>query len=146
MEIDDVKKLLADQQKQNAEMLRTVIQELKKPTILEQKTLDAEAQRLKSANDERAANAAGILQQMADVRFQRTVCSHKHASAEGGHRHGVYITEPAPSPGYIHCQKCHVTIRPGIAPSENVDPLGFYDTALFNRIYQDLPTANEMFV
>jgi hypothetical protein len=82
---------------------------------------------------------------MRDVRFQRTVCSHKHAAAEGGHSHGVFVMEKAPSPGYIHCQKCHVNIRPGPVPSGNTDPLGLYDTGLFNRIFQELPTANEMF-
>lgn len=143
--IDVVKQMMMEMQKQNAEMLASVIQELKKPTVLEQKAIDAEIARIRAANEERKTNAGGILQQMEDVRFQRTVCTHKHSSAEGGHSHGVFVMEKAPSPGYIHCQKCHVNIRPGMAPKENADSRGFYDTALFNRIFQDLPTANEMF-
>lgn len=143
--IDVVKEMLKEMQRQNAEMLASVIKELKKPTVMEQKAIDQEVERIKAANEERKANSAGVLQQMRDNRFQQTVCSHKHSSAEGGHSHGVFVMEKAPSPGFIHCQKCHVNIRPGTPPQENADPRALYDTALFNRIFQELPTTNEMF-
>src|ERR1017187_3849831 len=113
LEIDDVKKLLADQQRQNAEMLKTVIQELKKPTVLEQQALDRQAKEIIDQNDERKANAGAMLQKDKDKKFTQATCSHKHRD---GNTHCVFVMEKAPSPGYILCQKNQCIIRPGTKP------------------------------
>jgi hypothetical protein len=139
--IDVVKEMLKEQAKQNAEMLASVIQELKKPTLLEQKAIDAEIERIRLANEERKTNSQGILQQMRDKAATQAICSHKHRD---GTSHGVFIMEKAPSPGYILCQKNQCKIRPGNRPKENADIGAIYDTALFNRLFQELP-SNELF-
>jgi hypothetical protein len=139
--IDVVKQMLAEQARQNSEMLKEVIQELKKPTLLEQKEIDKEIQRIKDANEERRVNSLGIKQQMADKRLNQQICSHKHRD---GHSHCVFVMEKAPSPGYILCQKNQCKIRPGAVPAEGADGGAIYDTALFNRLFQELPTQ-EMF-
>jgi hypothetical protein len=139
--IDVVKTMLAEQARQNAEMLKEVIQELKKPTLLEQKAIDAELERLKAANEERRVNSEGIKMQMADKRLNQSICSHKHRD---GNSHCVFVMEKAPSPGYILCQKNQCKIRPGAAPAQNADFGAIYDTGLFNRLFQELP-SNELF-
>lgn len=140
--IDVVRQMMAEQARQNAEMLKEVIQELKKPTILEQKELDKEVEKIRAANEERKANAAGILMKMQQDRFEKETCSHEHRN---GVSHGVFIQEKAPSPGYILCQACQGNIRPGSKPAENADPRGVYSTALFNEMFQKLPSS-ELFM
>ena len=140
LSIELVKQMLAEQARQNSENLKEVIQELKKPTVLEQKALDAELQRIKDANEERLSNSAGIKQQMADKAMNQQICSHRHRD---GHSHGVFVMEKN-GPGYILCQKNQCKIRPGTRPEKNADFSAIYDTALFNRVFQELPT-NEMF-
>lgn len=139
--IDVVRQMMAEQNRQNAEMLATVIQELKKPTVLEQKELDKELQRIMDANEERKGNAQGILAKMKDDEVTRQICTHKH---KDGNSHGVFVAEKAPSPGYIHCQKCHANVRPVQRPPENADIRAIYDISLFNRMFQELPSS-EMF-
>lgn len=139
--IDVVRQMLAEQSKQNAEMLASVIQELKKPTLLEQKAIDAEVQKIQAANEERRANSEGIKQQMREKKGFQAICTHKHRD---GNTHGVFIMEKAPSPGYIHCQLCHANIRPVGKPEKNADVSAIYDVSLFNRMFQELPSS-EMF-
>lgn len=136
-----VQQMMSEQARQNAEMLKEVIQELKKPTILEQQALDREVKALLDANEERKTNSAGMKQQMADKRITRSICSHKHRD---GNSHCVFIMEKAPSPGYILCQKNQCKIRPGSVPPQNPDIGAIYDTSLFNRLFQELP-SQEMF-
>lgn len=138
--ISVVKQMLHEMQRENAQMLATVIQELKKPTILEQKEIDAEIKRIQDANEERKTNAQGIMQQMADKQANQAICSHKHRD---GTSHGVLIWEKNGG-NYILCQKNQCKIRPGSRPSEGADIGAIYDTALFNRLFQELPSS-EMF-
>lgn len=141
LSIKVVQQMMAEMQKQNAENMSAIIQELKKPTVLEQKAIDAELKRILDANEERKTNAQGIKQQMAEKALTQAICSHTHRD---GNSHGVYIMEKAPSPGYILCQKNQCKIRPGQKPTENADHGAIYDTALFNRLFQQLP-SQEMF-
>ncbi len=140
--VDVVKQMMAEQSRQNAEMLKSVIEELKKPTILEQKALDAEIQRIKDANEERKGNAAGILSKIREESFARETCTHEHGN---GVTHGVYVAEAPPSRGYIYCQVCYANVRPDPKPEQNADPRGIYDVNLFNRMWQKLP-SNELFM
>lgn len=137
----ELQRILSEQAYQNAEQLKIVIQELRKPTILEQKALDAEAREIVAKNEERKSNAGAMLEKEKQKRFSHITCSHKHRD---GNTHGVYVMEKAPSPGYIHCQSCHANVRPGDKPEANSDTNGVYDTNLFNRMFQELPT-NELF-
>ncbi len=140
LSIEVVKEMMLEMQRQNADMLSSVIQELKKPTVMEQKEIDKELQRIKDANEERRANSQGILIQMKDRHTEKMICSHKHRE---GQSHGVLVMERG-NTQYIHCQKCHANIRPGQKPETNSDTAAIYSTELFNRVFQELPTQ-EMF-
>jgi len=135
-----LKAILAEQARINAENTQKLIAELRKPTVMEQKELDREAKELESRNQERKDNAAGILQQMEYKKANQRACSHLHRD---GNSHCVYIMEKPPSPGYILCQKHQCKIRPGVEP-ENYKGTDIYDTVMFNRMFQTLP-SNELF-
>lgn len=134
-----LKEILAQQSKQQAEQLKTVIAELKKPTEIEQKKLDEEAKAILQRNEERKENAAGMLQKIENAKWVHKTCTHKHRD---GHSHCVLIHEKN-TPGYILCQKEQCKIRPGVAPKDYKET-DIYDTELFNRLLQELP-GNELF-
>src|SRR5258708_1396001 len=72
--LSDLRSILEDQAAQNQENLHSLIQELRKPTVLEQKELDKQAKAIADANAERKDNADGIRWQMADKRNKQLVC------------------------------------------------------------------------
>lgn len=137
---EELRKILADQAKQNAEQTAEIIRELKKPTVLEQRALDREQKEIQDKNEERKANAGAMLQKDREKKFTQATCSHKHRD---GNTHCVFVMEKAPSPGYILCQKNQCIIRPGTRP-EGYGGSAIYDTDMFNRLFQELPT-NELF-
>ena len=137
--MSELREILAAQAKQNAEALKTVIEELKKPTAIEQKQLDAEAKKLMEANEERKSNSGAILQQIENKRQMQRICTHKHRD---GNSHCVYVMEQR-GPGYILCQKNQCIIRAGNPPT-NYKGNDIYSTDLFNRLFQELP-SNELF-
>ncbi len=137
--MSELRAILAEQAKENAATLKTVIEELKKPTAIEQKKLDAEEKELLDRNQERKENAAGILQQIEGKRQLQPVCSHKHRD---GNSHCVYVMEQRGN-GYILCQKNQCIIRAGNPPT-NYKGNDIYSTELFNRLFQELP-SNELF-
>lgn len=137
--MSELREILAQQSKENAAALKTVIEELKKPTAIEQKQLDAEAKKLLDANEERKANSGAILQQIENKRQLQRICTHKHRD---GNSHCVYIMEQR-GPGYILCQKNQCIIRAGNTPT-NYKGNDIYSTELFNRLFQELP-SNELF-
>ena len=141
LSIDVVKQMMMEMQKQNAENLSAIIQELKKPSVLEQKSIDAEIKRILDANEERKTNSQGILQQRNDKEMTQAICSHKHSN---GNSHCVLVQEKPPGTGYILCQKNQCKVRPGVKPSKNADFGAVYDTGLFNQLFQGLP-SNELF-
>ena len=137
--MSELREILAAQAQQNADALKTVIEELKKPTAIEQKKLDKEAKALVDANEERKANSGAILQQIENKRLLQRVCTHKHRD---GNSHCVYVMEQR-GPGYILCQKNQCIIRAGNPPA-NYQGNDIYSTELFNRLFQEMPSG-EMF-
>lgn len=115
------------------------IKESKKPSVLEQRQLDAEAARIKEANDTRKDTAAQIKEEMANKAFQKRVCAHKGGRPE--HPHTVYVSDEIG--GYVLCQKCQAVIRPdnqlvhfpGDFAKKRTDVI--FDTLLFNRLFQE---------
>ena len=112
----------------------------KEPSVIEQRQLDAEQKELEAKNEERKSNAAQQLEIIANKRMTQSICSHQHRD---GNSHCVYIMEKS-GPGYILCQKNQCKIRPGVKPEKNYNGTDIYDTALFNKLFQSLP-SNEMF-
>lgn len=134
-----LREILAEQSKQNAEQLKIVIEELKKPTVLEQKKLDEEAQAILDRNQERKENAAGMLKQIENKKFLQSTCSHKHRNG-GSH---CVLVQVQNQPEYILCQLNQCKIRAGVAPP-GYTGMDIYSTQLFNELYQTLP-SNELF-
>lgn len=134
-----LRELLAEQSRQNAEQMKIVIEELKKPTVLEQKKLDQEAKEILERNQDRKDNAAGMLKQIENKKFLQTTCSHKHRN---GGSHCVMVNVQN-QPEYILCQLNQCKIRPGSAP-QGYEGTDIYSTQLFNELFQTLP-SNELF-
>lgn len=137
--VKDLKDILAEQSRQNAEQTKALIEELRKPTILEQRELDSEAASILQKNSERKDNAQAMIQKRNDKRAMQRICTHHH---NNGGTHCVFIHEQRGT-GYILCQKNQCIIRPGVAP-DNYKGDDIYDNALFNKEFQTLPT-NELF-
>lgn len=131
---NEVKELLAAQ----AEQFKELIVELRKPSVVEQKKLDAEAKEMEDRQQERKENGAAILQSIENKRQLQRICSHKHRD---GHSHCVFVQTGADQ--YILCQKNQCKIRAGVAPA-GYSGGDIYDTALFNQLFQELP-SNELF-
>lgn len=121
------------------EILRDVIREVKAPNVVEQKKLDEQARQTEIAQDNRRKQADLMIEDQKNKRFVQRACSHEHRN---GDSHCVYIIEKN-TPGYILCQKCQGKVRPGGAP-KGYKGDDIYDTALFNRMFQKLP-SNELF-
>ena len=137
--LSDLQVILAEQQRQSDERLMKIIAELKKPTVMEQKQLDKEAAEILAKNEERKANAEGMLAKRKADHDMKRACSHVHPN---GNTHCVYIQERR-GPGYILCQRNQCIIRPEPAPAK-YDGDDIYDTQQFNRLFQSLP-SQELF-
>jgi hypothetical protein len=132
----ELKAILAEQAKENAAALKSVIEEMKKPTILEQKVLDAQAQETADRQKERKENAAGIHTAEENKRAAQRACTHKHAN---GFSHCVLVTE-SQGPGYILCQLLQCKIRQGTAPKDYTGG-DIFDSVLFARLLQEMPSS-----
>lgn len=132
--------VLKEMQKQNLDAIRTIAVEMRKPTDVEQSKIDADEAAKKFAQAERIDNSAAVKQQMQERRRDQLNCSHQHAD---GHTHLAHTIENgklANGPGYLLCQWCNGKIRPENEEVRKLDPQAIYDTALFNRLYQTLPS------
>lgn len=139
--IEQLKEILAAQQKMFAEQTAQLIEAMKKPTVTEQKQLDKEAAEILARNQERKDNAAGMAEKRKADRMTKRTCNHQHPN---GNTHCVYIMPTKFDVfGYILCQKNQCIIRPEPAPA-NYDGDDIYDTAQFNRLFQSLP-SQELF-
>lgn len=97
---------------------------------------------LEMAQEHRAATSASVLHKMENERAIQKICSHTHSAREGGGTHCVWVKEEDPrSPGYILCQLNQCKIRPDSFDVKGLpcqrDRNSIYDTALFNKLFQD---------
>jgi hypothetical protein len=139
--VSELREILAAQQKMFSEQTAALITELKKPTVLEQQTLDKQNAEALAKNQERKDNAAGMKAKRDADRMMKRTCNHTHPN---GNTHCVYIPATRHDRfGYILCQKNQCIIRPEPAPA-NYDGDDIYDTAQFNRLFQSLP-SQELF-
>lgn len=130
-------KLMSEMTKQSDERLERIVAELKKPSVMEQKKLDAEAKELEQRQQERRDNSEAFKMKRAQDKWVREHCTHQHAD---GKTHCVWIAEKNNPNGYILCQANHCKIRPEPRPEKFADEDAVYDTNLFNRLFQSLPT------
>lgn len=136
--IDDLRQILADQSKQNAETLQAVLEAVKKPTVIEQKKLNEEEKILAAKNEERKENSAAQLQIIQNKRAFQRIHTHKHRN---GTSHCVGVKEGGEGVGYILCQFCQAKVRPGDTPRDYKGN-DIYDTGLFNELFQTLPSQD----
>ena len=138
--LKDLQAILAAQAEQNAQanaqMLKDVIAEMKKPNVIEQKQLDDLAAKVRSDNENRKSLSGSVKAMIMGKRATQQICSHKHPD---GNTHCVYIQEARGS-GYILCQKNQCILRPGVAPA-NYGGNDIYDTKLFNDTLQTLQAS-----
>jgi hypothetical protein len=121
-----------------AELIATAIAAAKAPNVVEQKKLDEEARRLEAEQDARKSLSQSVLADLTQKRQNQLICSHEH---KNGDSHCVLVQSGKDT--YILCQKNQCKIRPGSQPA-NYGGNDIYDTALFNKLMQKLPT-NELF-
>ena len=135
----ELAEILAEQDRRSQENLAKIIKELRKPTELEQKEID-EAEKTKQEDlKTRLEISAGIKQKMKNEEAYRSICAHKH---NNGFSQCVHVKETE-GPGYILCQECQIRVRPSTS-NKTLDPTAVYDSALFNRLYQEMP-SNALF-
>jgi|SRR5882672_11641327 len=95
---------------------------------------------IEMAQQMRKDTAQGINQKKANDRwFQEHGCSHEHSKQAGGGTHCVHVrdNDHLDSAGYIMCQLCQGRVRPDDAKWKKLDPEAIFNTALFNKLFQD---------
>lgn len=114
----------------NNENLLKVIAELRKPTVLEQKVLDEEAQKLKDRQVERVETAA---QELRDIELRkqfREICTHKRRNNTS---RAVYV----PNGDFFICQECRlVCFKEPAPPKGQRNPEAVYSNKLYNEFQQ----------
>jgi hypothetical protein len=143
-----MKQMAKEQEQQGIQMSAETLQQLitsavtaavaaaKAPTEIEQRKLDAEKKEIDEQQKHRLQTAD---QQRAAVKQRRWVhenCTHEH---KNGDTHCVYVAEKQGA-GFLICQAQQCIIRPGDAPA-GYQGTDVYNTALFNKIFQKLPTG-----
>ncbi len=138
--------LTADDLKMITELNRDIIASVVAAAIAESRKplppTEKEIKDLEQIQQQRAANAAGVIAAMENKRAVQQICSHEHKRKEGGGTHAVWVKDEDPrSPGYIYCQKCEARIRPGNFDKEGLpyqrDRGALFNTDLFNRMFQE---------
>jgi hypothetical protein len=123
----EMKELLHELQRQNAETLRTVVEEMKKPAPKS----EAEIAQIKQDQASRLDQAQLVLQTMENKKREQRICTHKRPDSSS-----ACVLIPADGNSYHLCQLCQAKIRPGVAPTGYTGS-DFYDTDLFQRILQE---------
>lgn len=135
---DDLKMITALNAEVIASAVAAAIAESRKPLPPTEKEL----KEVEQLQQQRVANAAGVIASMENKRAVQQICSHEHKRKEGGGTHAVWVRDEDPrSPGYIYCQKCEARIRPGVFDKEGLpyqrDRSALFNTELFNRMFQE---------
>lgn len=123
-----------------AAAVTAAVQEANKPKPLSA----AEIAEIEQAQEMRKDTAQNVIQKKINDRwFQEHGCTHEHSKQAGGGTHAVYVRDndhPA-DPGYIHCQLCQGRFRPDSEKWRKLDPDAIFDTAIFNKLFQDCAQA-----
>lgn len=118
-----------------AAAVTAAVQEVNKP-----KPLDAQQiAEIEQAQTMRKETAESVLQKKANEKFVQSQCTHEHSKQAGGGTHCVYVRDndhPADA-GFIICQFCQIRVRPESEKWRKLDPDATFDTALFNKLFQD---------
>ena len=140
---NDLKEILSQQQAGTLELVKTLIEEMRKPAPPTQKELDALAQK----QAERQSNAADVLASITNQsNFQHNICTHKHNT---GQSHVMLVKSSTiggiPNhPDYLFCQSCQIKVYPEIPEEHRKDKnaSAVYDNRLYNQLFQSIQTAD----
>jgi hypothetical protein len=117
------------------ELLVAVIQETNKP----KPPSNAEIAEIQQAQQMRRETADSVKLRKENEKFLQSQCTHEHSKQAGGGTHAVYVRDndhPADA-GFILCQFCQIRVRPESDKWRKLDPDATFDTALFNKLFQD---------
>lgn len=140
---NDLKEILNQQQAGTIELVKALMEEMRKPAPPTQKELDATAQK----QAERQSNAADVVATIANqTDFQRNMCTHKHNT---GQSHVMLVkaslTGGVPNgQDYLLCQFCRVKVYPEVPENLRKDQTAsaVYDNRLYNQLFQSIQTAD----
>ena len=122
----------AAQAEKNDERLAKLIQEIHKPTELEQRELDKIKKELEDRQKERLENRDEELRKIEAKRIRQRTCLHQRRD---GTSRAVYVRNG----NFFVCQDpdCNAVIFPGPEPAkEQRVPYAIYDTEQFTRLMQ----------
>lgn len=117
------------------EILAAAIAEAKKPEPPNEK----EIAEIQQAQQMRRETADSVKLRKENEKFLQSQCTHEHSKQAGGGTHAVYVRDndhPADA-GFILCQFCQIRVRPESEKWRQLDPDATFDTALFNKLFQD---------
>lgn len=117
--------------------VEAAVKAAKAPSEIEQKQLDAAAKKVAEEQEYRRQTSADVQRGIQEKHAFQHVCSHEHRN---GDTHMVYIQDGH----YMLCQLCQAKVRPGVAPA-GYNGYDIFDTALFNRSMQKVPSNAEIF-
>lgn len=123
-----------------AAAVSAAVQEANKPKPPTEKEL-AE---IKMAQEHRAETGQAEKQRRANKRYaQQNVCTHEHSKRDLGATYCVWVrdNDHLNDPGYIYCQECEGRFRPESEKWRKLDPNAIFNTALFNKLFQDCSGA-----
>jgi hypothetical protein len=122
----------------NAELLKELIQELKKPappTEEELATREEKKRKVQQEQEKRRRMATKHASILEAKKMQQKTCTHLRRD---GTSRAVYVKHG----NYLICQKCNVLIRPTEDQKNKSNINTIYDTNLFNRLFQMSVTSN----
>lgn len=122
-----------------AELIAAAVTAAKTPNVVEQRKLDQEQKQIEEDQAQRLAVSAGVLEEMKQKRW--THLNHSHEQKNGQSK-CAYVHDKMG--GYVICLGCQAKIRPDMPKEQRMDHDAIYDTPLFNKLFQKLPT-NELF-
>lgn len=111
------------------EQLIALVREIKEPVVTEQMKKEHASQQ-----EARQQEAAQYAEMHANKIAMQLNCTHLRRD---GTCRAVFIQNG----NYLLCQKCQAVIRQGTAPAKDNAMNAIYDTALFNRLFQQTSTA-----
>lgn len=140
---NDLKEILASQQAATLELVKTILEESKKPAP----PTPREIAEIEQKQEHRAANAASVTEEITNQRnFQQNICTHKHNT---GQSHVMLIraglTGGVPNhPDYMFCQNCRIKVYPAVPEEQRKDKssAAVYNNALYNQLFQSIQTAD----
>ena len=119
------------------DILKTVIEEAKKPVVTEQQERE-----LKQRQEERAASVAQIEEMRATEQWNHQTCTHRHSAKNGGGPRVVQNNFGEKSGGqFMVCLRCQAVIRPDNG-TESYDNGTIYSTRLYNSLFEENSVVN----